>query len=186
MKHTNPSTESLSRACPRVVQFHFHTLCSTWWTCSFLKQQCLSSTLSLHVIPRHSPVTPGRPALYTTTRSEFGRTTPGRLFILVFMQKGRIFCFVSFGNVRPCSALLHFLYHITCIHDPFLQILYPTTSLPIPRGANLQIQEFATCLHFFLSPRKERSVVLLSLACVVLKVLISWCVQHLPAEFRGM
>ncbi len=95
------------------------------------------------------------------THGQEGRSAAGhpcRFFILVFMQKGRIFCFVSFGNVRPCSALLHFLYHITCIHDPFLQILYPTTSLPIPRGANLQICNFPS--FFSLSEeRKERRLV---------------------------
>ena len=36
---------------------------------SFWKQQCLFSTLSLHVIPRHSDLTPDRPALYTTTHA---------------------------------------------------------------------------------------------------------------------
>jgi hypothetical protein len=33
---------------------HFHTICSMWWAWSLWKQQCLFSTLSLHVIPRHS------------------------------------------------------------------------------------------------------------------------------------
>ena len=45
------------------VKLHFHTLVSTWWVWSFWKQQCLTSTLSLHVIPRHSPWTPGHSQL---------------------------------------------------------------------------------------------------------------------------
>ena len=168
MKHTNPSTESLSRACPRVVQFHFHTLCSTWWTCSFLKQQCLSSTLSLHVIPRHSPVTPGRPALYTTTRSEFGRTTPGRLFILVFMQKGRIFCFVSFSK-RSCMFGSTSFFVPQNIHPWSNSLPIPPNSVPNHLSASIVEEQILQICNFpsFFSPRTggnylERRIVVVS------------------------
>jgi hypothetical protein len=70
MKHTTIHRQNhLVRLLHLSVQFHFHTLCSTWW--SWSKQQCLFSTISFHVIPRHSTLTPGRPALYTTTHSLF-------------------------------------------------------------------------------------------------------------------
>ncbi len=53
----------------------FHTLLSythmKLTTVHQQNQKCLSSTLSLHVIPRHSASTPGRPALYTTTHPLF-------------------------------------------------------------------------------------------------------------------
>ena len=72
MKHTTIHRQNhLVLLLHLSVQLHFHTLCRTWWVWSFWKQQCPSSTISLHVIPRHYVLIPDRPALYTTADSLF-------------------------------------------------------------------------------------------------------------------
>jgi hypothetical protein len=66
-----------NRDSESVSEVYFHTIWSTWRVWTWTKHECLCTSLWLHHaacatrIPTHSVLTPGCPALYTTTHTLF-------------------------------------------------------------------------------------------------------------------